>query len=64
MALKTLYGTVSRPPQTRQTGVDGTHVWNLDGTYNIWKEPEHTQNGWNLFMFPNRSQQDVDVEGL
>ena len=33
--------------------MDGTHVWNLDGTYNIWMEPEHTQNGWNLFMFPN-----------
>ena len=33
--------------------MDGTHLWNLDGTYNIWMEPEHTQNGWNLFMFPN-----------
>ena len=33
--------------------MDGTHLWNLDGTYNIWMEPEHTQNGWNRFMFPN-----------
>ena len=29
------------------------NVIKMDGTYNIWMEPEHTQNGWNLFMFPN-----------
>ena len=29
------------------------NIIKMDGTYNIWMEPEHTQNGWNRFMFPN-----------